>query len=119
MNRSPSRRPCLGRRCPRHPTGNSEAPYGGREDPHCARRPALSQEHRRIVNCFQTGFGERRVLKPTSPLCAAERWRGLRFAEFGLRQTAALRKDLDDEYEAAIPPPVRSSQLRVSRKSAP
>ena len=31
---------------------------------------------------------------------AAERWRGLRFTEFELRQIAAVRKDLDAEYEA-------------------
>ena len=31
---------------------------------------------------------------------AAERWRGLRFTEFELRQIAAVRKDLDAEYES-------------------
>jgi hypothetical protein len=29
---------------------------------------------------------------------AAERWRGLRFTEFELRQIAAVRKELDVEY---------------------
>jgi hypothetical protein len=33
---------------------------------------------------------------------AAERWRGLRFSEFELRQIAAVRKELDVEYEATI-----------------
>ena len=31
---------------------------------------------------------------------AADRWRGLRFTEFELRQIAAVRNDLDQEYEA-------------------
>ena len=30
---------------------------------------------------------------------AAERWRGLRFTEFELRQIAAVRKELNEEYE--------------------
>jgi hypothetical protein len=50
---------------------------------------------------------------------AAERWRGLRFTEFELRQIAAVRKELDQEYEASITPLARSSQPRVSSKSAP
>jgi len=35
-------------------------------------------------------------------ICATERWRGLRFTEFELRELAALRKELDDEYEAGV-----------------
>ena len=31
-------------------------------------------------------------------ICAAERWRGLRFTELELRQLAALRKELDEEF---------------------
>jgi hypothetical protein len=50
---------------------------------------------------------------------AAERWRGLRFTEFELRQIAAVRKELDQEYEDSITPLARSSQPRVSSKSAP
>ena len=42
---------------------------------------------------------------------AAERWRGLRFTEFKLRQIAAVRTDLDAEYEATITQPDRSYQL--------
>ena len=38
---------------------------------------------------------------------AAERWRGLRFTEFELRQIAAVR--LDAAYEAKLPPSGRSS----------
>jgi putative transposase len=50
---------------------------------------------------------------------AAERWRGLRFTEFELRQISAVRKELDDEYQTPITPLARSSQTRVSSKSAP
>jgi putative transposase len=50
---------------------------------------------------------------------AAERWRGLRFTEFEFRQIAAVRKDLDDEYQTSVTPTTRSSQPRVSSKSAP
>ena len=49
---------------------------------------------------------------------AAGRWRGLRFTEFELRQIAAVRKDLDSEYEAAITRSDRPSQPCFSR-SAP
>ena len=38
---------------------------------------------------------------------AAERWRGLRFTEFELRQIAAIRKELDDEYHGLITPLAR------------
>jgi putative transposase len=50
---------------------------------------------------------------------AAERWRGLRFTEFELRQIAAVRKELDAEYEAKLTPSGRSSHPRFSSKSAP
>ena len=50
---------------------------------------------------------------------AAERWRGLRFTEFELRQLATVSKELDQEYEASITPLAGSSQPRVSSKSAP
>jgi hypothetical protein len=51
----------------------------------------------------------------------SERRRGLRFTEFEseLRQFAALRKELDEEYEASIKSPARSSQPRCSSKNAP
>ena len=50
---------------------------------------------------------------------AAERWRGLRFTDFELRQIAAVRKELDDEYHASITPLARSAHPRVSSKSKP
>ena len=49
----------------------------------------------------------------------AERWRGLRFNEFELRRIAAVRKDLDAEYESSITRSDRPSQSRVSSKTAP
>ena len=42
-----------------------------------------------------------------------------RFTEFELRQIAAVRKDLVDEYQTSVTPLARSSQPRVSSKSAP
>ena len=54
-----------------------------------------------------------------APIRAADRWRGLRFTEFELRQIAAVGNDLDQEYEASITPLARSSQPRFSSKSAP
>jgi hypothetical protein len=50
---------------------------------------------------------------------AAERWRGLRSTEFELRQIAAVRKDLNEEYQTSATPLARSTQPRVSSKSAP
>ena len=50
---------------------------------------------------------------------AAERWRGLRFTEFELRQIAAIRDDLDAEYDAKVTRSGRSSQPRFSSKSVP
>jgi hypothetical protein len=56
---------------------------------------------------------------PNQPCATAERWRGLRFTEFELRQLTALRKELDEEYQASIMSPTRSSQPRFSSKSTP
>ena len=50
---------------------------------------------------------------------AAERSRGLRFTEFELRQIAAVRKDLNDEYQTSTTPLARSSLPRASSKPAP
>ena len=81
----------------------------------------LFVEERRRLKIIPNGFGEKPVLKLMfgALIRAAERWRGLRFSEFELRQLATVRKELDEEYQTAITPPVRSSQPRVSSKSAP
>ena len=81
----------------------------------------LFVEERRRLKIVPNGFGEKPVLKLMfgALIRAAERWRGLRFTEFELRQIAAVRKELDQEYQASITPPARSSQPRVSSKNAP
>ena len=81
----------------------------------------LFVEERRRLKIIPNGFGEKPVLKLMfgALIRAAERWRGLRFTEFELRQIAAVRKELDQEYEASISPLARSSQPRVSSKFAP
>jgi putative transposase len=81
----------------------------------------LFVEERRRLKIIPNGFGEKPVLKLmfAALIRASERWRGLRFTEFELRQLAALRKELDEEYEASIKSPARSSQPRFSSKNAP
>jgi transposase-like protein len=81
----------------------------------------LFVEERRRLKIIPNGFGEKPVLKLMfgALIRAAERWRGLRFSEFELRQLAAVRKELDEEYQATITPPARSSQLPVSSKITP
>ena len=81
----------------------------------------LFVEERRRLKIIPNGFGEKPVLKLMfgALIRAAERWRGLRFTEFELRQLAAVRQDLNAEYEAKINKSDRTSQLRFSSKSAP
>lgn len=81
----------------------------------------LFVEERRRLKIIPNGFGEKPVLKLMfgALIRAAERWRGLRFTEFELRQIAAVRKDLDAEYDAKLTPPDRSSHPRFSSKFAP
>jgi hypothetical protein len=81
----------------------------------------LFVDERRRLKTIPNGFGEKPVLKLMfgALIGAAERWRGLRFTEFELRQLAAVRKELDEEYEASINGPARSSQPCVFSKSAP
>src|SRR6187200_1072922 len=80
----------------------------------------LFVEERRRLKIIPNAFGERAVLKLMfgALVRAAERWRGLRFSEFELRQIAAVRKDLDAEYEATITRSDRPSQSRISSKTA-
>jgi hypothetical protein len=58
------------------------------------------------LKIIANGFGEKPVLKLMfeALVRAAERWRGLRFIEFELRQLAALRMELDPEYRVSITP---------------
>jgi len=81
----------------------------------------LFVEERRRLKIIPNGFGEKAVLKLmfAALIRAADRWRGLRFSEFELRQIAAVRKDLNTEYEATITPSGSPSQSRFSSKSSP
>jgi len=81
----------------------------------------LFVEERRRLKIIPNGLGEKAVLKLmfAALIRAADRWRGLRFSEFELRQIAAVRKDLDTEYEATITPSGSPSQSRFSSKSSP
>ena len=66
----------------------------------------LFVEERRRVEIIPNGFSEKQVLELMfgALIRAAERWRGLRFTEFELRQIAAVRKELDDEYQVSTTP---------------
>lgn len=81
----------------------------------------LFGEERRRLKIIPNGFGEKPAPKLMSGtlIRAAERWRRLRFSEFELRRLAAVRKELVEEYQAAIMPRARSSQPSFSSKSAP
>ena len=81
----------------------------------------LFVEERRRLKIIPNGFGEKPVLKLMfgALIRAAERWRGLRFTEFELRQIAAVRKDLDTEYETSITRSDRRSQPRFSSTPHP
>ena len=73
------------------------------------------------LNIVPNGFGERPPLELIfgALIHATERWRGLRFTESELHQLAALRKELDEGYEALMISPARSPQPRFSSKSTP
>lgn len=79
------------------------------------------REESRRLKIISNGFGEKPVLKLMfgALIRTADRWRGLRFTEFELRQIAAARRDLSDEYQTSLTPLARSSQTRVSSKSKP
>jgi putative transposase len=52
---------------------------------------------------------------------AAERWRSVKVTEFERRQMAAVRKELDQEYEAMVDLDAKSSkdaaQVRISSRN--
>jgi transposase-like protein len=62
----------------------------------------LFLEERRRLKIIPNVFGEKAVLKFmfAAMTRAAERWRAIRITDFERRQMAALRKELDHEYEA-------------------
>lgn len=62
----------------------------------------LFVEERRRLKIIPNAFGERPVLKLMfgAMIRAAERWKAIRITDFERRQMAALREELDHEYEA-------------------
>ena len=64
----------------------------------------LFVEERRRLKIIPNAFGEKAVLKLmfAAMTRAAERWRAIKVTEFERRQMAALREELDNEYDAHI-----------------
>jgi putative transposase len=64
----------------------------------------LFVEERRRLKIIPNAFGERAVLKLMfgALVRAAERWRSIKVTELERRQLTAVKKDLDQEYEAQI-----------------
>ena len=64
----------------------------------------LFVEERRRLKIIPNAFGEKAVLKLMfgAMTRAAERWRSIRITEFERRQMAALRHELDQDYEATV-----------------
>ncbi len=64
----------------------------------------LFLEERRRLKIIPNAFGERAVLKLmfAAMTRAAERWRAVKITDFERRQMAALRTELDQEYEKQI-----------------
>jgi transposase-like protein len=62
----------------------------------------LFVEERRRLKIIPNAFGERAVLRLMfgALVRAAERWRSVKVTEFERPQMAAVRKELDEEYEA-------------------
>ena len=85
----------------------------------------LFLEERRRLKIIPNAFGEKAVLKLmfAAMTRAAERWRAVKITDFERRQMAALRAELDQEYEAhnglkhgaskAKPQPKLSSRSRT------
>jgi putative transposase len=61
----------------------------------------LFVEERRRLKIIPNAFGEKPVLKLMfgAMIRAAERWRAIKVTDFERRQMAAVRKDLDQQYE--------------------
>jgi len=71
----------------------------------------LFVEERRRLKIIPNAFGERPVLKLMfgAMIRAAERWRAIKLTDFERRQLAAVRQELDQEYETAIAAPAPAS----------
>jgi transposase-like protein len=83
----------------------------------------LFLEERRRLKIIPNAFGEKPVLKLmfAAMTRAAERWRAIKITDFERRQMAALRTELDQEYEAQTGLAQSASkakpQTRLSSKS--
>jgi hypothetical protein len=78
-------------------------------------------EERRRLKIIPNAFGEHAVLKLMFGALtrAAERWRSVKVTDFERRQMAAIRKELDDEYETQVGTHIRSSKDgTVAKKSS-
>ena len=67
----------------------------------------LFLEERRRLKIIPNAFGEKPVLKLMfgAMIRAAERWRAIKVTDFERRQMAAVRQELDQEYQAAATAP--------------
>jgi transposase-like protein len=76
----------------------------------------LFLEERRRLKIIPNAFGEKPVLKLMfgAMIRAAERWRAIKVTDFERRQMAAVRQELDQEYEAAT-----STSAASSARSTP
>jgi hypothetical protein len=80
----------------------------------------LFVEERRRLKIIPNAFGEPAVLKLMfgALIRAAERWRSVKITEFERRQVAAVRNELDQEYEAAVGLDVKPSKDEAARISS-
>ncbi len=81
----------------------------------------LFVEERRRLKIIPNAFGEKAVLKLMfgAMIRAAERWRSIRVTQFERRQMAAVRKQLDEEYQAEIGVAVVNSEdVTPARKTS-
>lgn len=83
----------------------------------------LFVEERRRLKIIPNAFGEKPVLKLMfgAMIRAAERWRAIRVTDFERRQLAAIRRELDQEYEArnAIVKPTAKDKHPAKLSSIP
>ena len=78
----------------------------------------LFVEERRRLKIIPNAFGDKAVLKLMfgAMARAAERWRSIRITEFERRQMAALRQELEHDYEAHVGlNPAHSKRARANQ----
>jgi putative transposase len=83
----------------------------------------LFVEERRRLKIIPNAFGERAVLKLMfgALIRAADRWKSVKVTEFERRQLAALKTELDQEYEVQVDlnrkPSKAAAQTKISSSS--